>query len=244
MSWLDNITKTINLICVTIVALLPIILPAWNKIKKKKSEVDDKIKSEDTEKRIISYDRWEHDESTRVISRVKNECNAFKDKSGADLVSYFQIENGTTAISKLQNMFLTCLAEDDRYGNVPKAMMKQQRIPYSQVASWIDLVRDHVVGVADKTQIKSDTIRDMVVEKKVGSSLSEQVLDAQGYFFGIVLFEYAKENYNKSHIDGEKQSLHDFRTSIESIFRNYHLQREEKLKEFNLTLTDISQRRK
>lgn len=116
--------------------LLYIVVPAiagiWYNLKTKVREKESEVRETGKRKALRLYDIWEHEESKVVISKIKDLCNFYKDKGHADLVQYLQLENGTAATSKIQNMFLTCLAEDDRYGSIPKIIKKLQRMPYSE----------------------------------------------------------------------------------------------------------------
>ena len=234
--FIKNALESVEIIVITVVPVIyATIYQVIKKIQKKKNEMDKIEKS----KRIEEYNNWEHEESMFVTSRVRSMCNYYKDQGAVDLVSFYQIENGTVARSKLCNMFLTCLAEDERYGPLPKYLHKLQRIPYSQVASWVELVRCNQVVIPNINNIKNEFIKDTCIDKLVNSSLSEQIKDSNGWFLGICLFEYVGVNYNGKEEMAERAILSNFAASVNSIFINYHEARLNKLTELGLTPADI-----
>lgn len=229
--------------------ILVIVVPAiyatgyaiWKRIQIKKIEIDKKS----IECRVAMFNRWEHEESCNINSKIRSRCNYFKDQGDADLVSYFQLENGTIATSRLHNMFITCLVEDDRFGRLPKAITKMQRIPYSQVAVWIDTVRQHVYGLPNGIEdVESVSFGEILKEKGVRSALYEEVRDGHGYFIGVCSFEYAEAKYNNEDVQSQKEDLHDFKTSVQSIFIEFHMLQEEKLKELKITIEDVNKYRR
>ena len=250
----EDITKLFESAVTFLAAISPLLIAAYfgfrEKFNKKKKEVDEKKKKEDYEEFIKNKERckdafkaWEHEESQRIISKIKNLCNYYKDTSDVDLVSYGQLENGTVATSKLCNMFVTCLAEDDRFGNVSKGIMSRQRTPYSSVASWVDVVRNEVYDIEDLksfSEKEENKYATMSGYTGAGSMMTESVKDGTGYFIGFVMFEYAEINFNNLDSKKQKITLHEFKASVQSIFITYHIMRDEKMKEYNLSLADIN----
>lgn len=231
-----ELLKSLELIVLTVVPVVyAIIYKLLKKVNDKQKEIDRIEKT----KRLEIYSNWEHEESMSVTSCIKAMCNYYKDQGAVDLVSFYQLENGTVARSKLCNMFLSCLAEDDRYGLLPKYMHKVQRVPYSQVSSWVEKVRVNFIEVEDCSVVKDEFIKEVCLDKLTKSSLSMQVRDSEGWFVGICVFEYVEVCYNGNDVVGERELLGRFTASINSIFINYHISRLAKLQELKLTLSDI-----
>lgn len=228
--------KTVEIVVITTIpAIYAIGYTLYKRIKQKKEEIDRLDKT----RRLAIFNNWEHEESMLVTSRVKSICNYYKDQGDVDLVSFYQIENGTVARSKLCNMFLTCLVEDDRFGNLTKYIHKLQRIPYSQISSWVEKVRECRLEISTVEEIQNNMIKTVMVDKGTKSSLSEQVRDSNGWFLGICLFEYSKENYNGGDIESQRELMSRFSASITSTFINYHVLRLDKLRELKLSLSDV-----
>lgn len=205
------------------------------KVKERKKS----IKVMNQEKAKDHYNLWEHEESKQVISKIKDFCNVYKDKSHADLVNYLQLENGTAATSKIQNMFLTCLAEDDRYGTIPKLISKLQRLPYSEVTCWLNKFENHVnkdnfiIQTPDLS--KADYNRTCVegINNTIASVLVGPVYDPNNILLGIVVFYYSGKDYNNQ-MEDELNNLRLFKSAVETALLEYHLKRRDKKKALGL----------
>lgn len=208
-------------------------------------EVRDRIKKEkgiritkNREKALEIYDKWEHEESKRVISDIKNFCNHYKDRGHADLVQYLQLENGTMATSKIQNMFMTCLAEDDRYGAIPKMIKILQRMPYSETTCWLnkleEVTSDNRCILQTPDISKADYNRTRIEGiKGIGSVMIAPVFDPGNILLGICVFYYHQTNYNNQE-KVEVKYIQDFRNAVESVIVMYHTARADKKNELGL----------
>lgn len=210
-------------------------------IKDKHSELvqadKKKIETQNREK----FNEWEHNASLEVIVRIKHLCNLYKDRSGADRVSYVQLENGTLAISRLCNMFISCLAEDSRFGNLPKDIRKLQRISYSHLSEWIEAMRtvdtsNRILALRKDSEILGSI--NAIYTKPIGSQISIIVNDYNSVFVGCCLFEYANDNYNSIDIASESILLNDFRVAVETTLYNYFVLREKKKEELDILPPD------
>lgn len=205
---------------------------------KKKQELD----LENIARNKRNYDMWEHEESQRVIRKIKALCNYYKDKGHMDSVSYVQLENGTTATSKLCNMFVSCLAEDNRFGNIPKYISRFQRIPYSKVSYWADIIEtigynseDQIIVTPDSSTLGADaSICELLHDNAVNSSLLAPIYDPDGVLLGAALFLYSKKNFNGMKEKEQQTLMKEFKVSLEAAFLEYHMLRKEKLKEYHL----------
>ena len=202
---------------------------------KKKKEIDAQNEAKNKE----NYLTWKHEESSRVITKIKDLCNFFKDRGKMDSVSYIQLENGTVAASKLCNMFVTCLAEDDRYSVIPKKIRKLQRVPYSQLSEWVEEVTTHECIIPD-VQAEELHVEEPFFED-VGSHLSETVHDKDGYLIGMVVFNYFSRYFNEADEEKQIDFLRQFQASIESVFISYHVARMDMKKQLHLDENEISE---
>lgn len=236
---LEDFMELLDRIAPLIYVIIPAVAAVWwklkDKIKKKKQEVQIK----DQNKAREMYNIWEHEESKNVITKIKNFCNLYKDKGTADLVQYLQLENGTVATSKIQNMFMTCLAEDDRFGMVPKFIKDMQRMPYSEVATWVDKLMNNVsdgeaiLCTPDLSKVEYNRMSLERAQGKVGSVMVAPVFDPNEILLGICVFYYYKKDYDGQEVS-EREQLAKFRNSVENVLFVYHEQRKAKKIEYGV----------
>lgn len=214
-------------------------------IAKKKRE---EINAENEAKNKENYQIWKHEASTKVITRIKDLCNFYKDKGHMDSVSYVQLENGTVAASKLCNMFVTCLAEDDRFSNLPKYMDKFQRIPYSKVSFWADSIaalqldptKQNIIMTPNSDALDENaSIRNIINFNDIKSSIVAPVYDPNGTLIGAGIFLYGKVDFNGMVPNEQRVLMNQFKASLESVFLEYYIARIDKQKEFKITGGDL-----
>lgn len=235
MDVLKEILEDVKWILSALIPTLAIIFielkSKWNKAK------TDKIRS-DKNKALEIYDKWEHEESKEAINKIKNLCNYYKDKGQSDLVQYLQLENGTMATSKIQNMFMTCLAEDDRAGNIPKMIKLLQRMPYSETTCWLNKLTEvtsegeFVLKTPDLSKAEYNRTRIEGVNG-IGSVMVAPVFDPGNVLLGICVFFYHQKEYN-GHEKDETVLMQRFRTATESVILMYHTARKDKKHELGL----------
>lgn len=224
---MEFIDKVAPLLYILVPAIAGVIYKLRTKVKNKEKEVT----AHNIAKNKELYSVWEHEESKTVISKIKGFCNLYKDKGNVDLVQYLQLENGTVATSKIQNMFLTCLAEDDRFGAVPKLISKLQRMPYSECATWIEHMEAAIssgkecFGTLDLSTAEYNRMKLEEAEGKVGSVLIAPVIDENEILLGMCVFYYHKPNYNGSDPANEWAQLMKFKGSVENTLFVYHQNR-------------------
>lgn len=231
---LDKILDIIDKLGGLFYVLVPAIYIAYHKVSTKIKGTIEAEKQKDISRNKNLYDIWEHEESKQVIYRIKNLCNLYKDRGHADLVQYLQLENGTMATSKIQNMFVTCLAEDDRFGSIPKMIRKLQRLPYSETVCWLSKLSDNQVVLKTPDLSKTDFSRTYVEDlKTVKSVMASPVYDPNEILLGVCLFYYHDKNFNNQE-ESEADFLHKFSSSVESILLEYHQHRNDKKKQLKL----------
>lgn len=201
------------------------------------------INEENEAKNKDKYQVWKHEESTRIITRIKDLCNFYKDKGKMDSVSFVQLENGTVAKSRLCNMFVSCLAEDDRFSNLPKYMDQFQRIPYSKVSFWADAisalafdsVKKNMIMTSNSDELDQNaSIRNLIAFNGIKSSIVAPVYDPSGMLIGAGIFLYSKTDYNGMDAEEQRMLMAQFRTSLESIFLEFYLSRQDKMREYRI----------
>lgn len=235
---MEEFIEGLNQFLDKVAPLLYIVIPAaagiWYKLKTKVKNKEKEVSLANQAKAKELYDIWEHEESKNVITKVKNFCNLYKDKGSVDLVQYLQLENGTMATSKIQNMFLTCLAEDDRYGRVPKLIKGMQRMPYSECSIWLETLKNALTEGHETLQcpdVKEAEYNRTFLETangKVGSVIVAPVFDPNEVLLGICVFYYHDINYNAGSLEHETEQITKFRGSIENTIFVYHQSRENK----------------
>lgn len=215
-------------------AVIPIAFGIYINLRDKIKEKERTVRAANIEKNKELYKAWEHEESQRIIRKIKDLCDFYKDKGYMDRVQYLQLENGTVATSKLCNMFVSCLAEDGRYGRLPHFISKLQRIPYSRVACWIDKIRDldsQSFATAICTENSDETecnIRAVLDTDVIKSSIVVPIYDPNEILLGVCVFYYANAKYNNQDVNNEISLINRFRSSIQSIFLEYYLARRDK----------------
>ena len=228
----NDISELIKQIGQLLYIIVPLIVSIYitlrDKIKAKEKEIKDTNKA----KAKQEYKVWEHEESQAVIRKIKDLCNIYKDKSNAGLAQYLQLENGTMATSKICNMFISCLAEDDRYGKIPKLSGKIQRIPYSRVTGWINKIvaskgssKDYVL--TPDTSKADYSMAEIVDAPEIKSCIVAPVYDPNEILLGMCVFYYNENDFN-GHEEAETILVNKFRTGVESVLLEYHMNRKSK----------------
>lgn len=156
-----------------------------------------------------------------------------------DLVQFVQLENGTVASSKLCNMFVTCLAEDDRFGGIPKMIQKMQRVPYSRFSGWVSHIQECQLNNLDyylslDSQEQGSYLQNIVDTSMIGSSISAAVYDPNEILLGAVVFYYKQPGLNNQTEESTIALIKQFQNSVQSIFLQYHLDRKAKKLELGL----------
>lgn len=235
---MDKFLEILDKIEPLILVVIPTLFGIWIKTANKIKEKNDSYKRTVRKKSLEKYNMWEHEESRRVIAKIKELCRVYKDRSKADEVMYLQLENGTVATSKLCNMFITCLAEDDRYSVIPKKIRKLQRVPYSQLSEWVEHVTTHECIIPD---IQAEGLRvEEPFFEDVGSHMSETVYDKDGYLIGVVVFNYSSVYFNEADREKQIDFLRQFQASVESVFISYHVSRMDMKKQLHLDSEEMS----
>ena len=81
---MDKILELLDKIEPLILVVLPTLFGIWLKTSTKIKEKNDSIRRSERKKALEKYDMWEHEESRRVIIKIKELCRVYKDRSEAD----------------------------------------------------------------------------------------------------------------------------------------------------------------
>lgn len=234
----DKILDIIHAIEPILLVVIPTCFGIYLRVKKKVEEKERSIHRENELKNREKLLDWEHVESIKVIDKIKHLCNYYKDVGHMDLVNYVQFENGTTATSKLCNMFLSCLAEDSRFSKIPKMISKFQRVPYGKMSSWVSQVVDNkeqALFISNKDSLDFHDDDDIVFgEENIKSFISCPVKDPNGMLIGICSFYYSEENWSGRTKEQCEDVMIKFVSSLEAIFLEYNYARLNMKKSLNL----------
>lgn len=236
---LDKILEIIDKIGPLFYIIIPAIFTVYYNIRSKVYDKEQELIKKNKEKAREKYSVWEHEESRNIIKRIQDLCDFYKDKGHMDLVHFLQLENGTVATSKLCNMFISCLAEDSRFGTMPKLISKLQRIPYSRLSGWVTQIQDNQLNnldyyLSEDSHEKGSYLKDVIENDCIGSSISAPVYDPNGLLIGAVVFYYKNPKLNNQKEKDAISLIKQFQNSVESIFLNYNLDRKKKKEEFGL----------
>lgn len=227
-----------------LLVVIPTCFAIYLKLKKKLDIEKAKQKRIDVEKNTEKFKDWEHTQSINVIKDIQATCNYYRDIGHMDLVTYLQLENGTVATSKLCNMFITCLAEDDRNSSVMKMSQFVQRVPYSRMITLVNEARAELVvhpnfqnDVEEENGVNYSELIDSIPSfKGIGSYIISPVKDCQGYLIGFCLFLYSNI-LNMGEEVLETNSVHllqKFVANVEFIFMKYHEGRKELMENLHI----------
>lgn len=237
----DSIKEIIQLISQLIIVLIPIIAATYFTVRKKFNLKIKELQLRDLTKRKQELLSFSHEKSLISMKNLKEICNLYFDKSKANRVLYYQLENGTTADSLLQNMFITCMAESDRYSELPEWSSKVQRSPAQIVITLLEYLNSHqdsldLIFEEDLQNILDARSHQIFFSPDVDAARFRIVRNPSGYIVGYVIFEY---KFSDSH------DLQDFKDSpgtlateckaaIEAELVRYRLMIHDKKLELNL----------
>ena len=223
--------RVVEPIAIYIIAIVVFLCFKLNKIYENSKT---KIKEAIVRKNKEVFNNWLHNESRYTILKIKELCNVYFDKSHADNVLYIQFENGTTATNKLSNMYITCIAEDNRYGEITKKCANVQRIPYNDVASWIEDNNSQMFVCISNIDETCKVLKRQLLFSDVNSTLSISIHDLENNFIGIAIFNYKDANLNGGNEEEEVRIITKFKNSIETVFFSYHILIQDKKKELEI----------
>lgn len=228
----EKIADFIRLIEPIILIIIPLLFGIWIKLKTKMMEEKTKIETKINNKTKEEFDAYRHEESIKVINKLKEVCNYHCD-IGKVHTSFVQLENGTIATSKICNMFFSCVAEDNRYSKIRKLIDCLQRVPFTRLSNWFNSVCDseyQTVFLMSKEQI-GDLYYDMIGIRCMVSGL---VRDSKGYIIGVCNFMFDEDKDVEELKDKYEAQMLKFVSSIETVFLDYNINLDEKKKELNM----------
>lgn len=197
---IENIKDIFQTLSQLVVVIAPIAALIYYKFIKAYKKKISQLKLKDIEKSQQELTSFMHEKSMWSMKNLKEICNLYVDKSHADRVAYLQLENGTMADSQLRNMFLTCMAESDRYSDLPKWMNRIQRMPVQSIISYIEYVNQNGrvdTMSEDSKAIIEDEIKAVLYPDTISAWRMRVVRNVSGYIVGYVVFEYLFNNITK-----------------------------------------------
>lgn len=230
MDW-DKVLEFIKALEPLLLVIIPFAFGVYLKIKLKIDEKKHKIIKQNDDKNNKKLINWQHEESIRVVNKLKECCNYHCDLDSVH-TSFVQLENGTLATSKVYNMFFSCVAEDDRYSSDIKKLTKiMQRIPYIQLSDWYNEVNG-----SDEDSVYIEDIAttcEFFDGLGIKNIMSNLVHDTDGLVIGICNFSFS-DDLPENKIEDYKRAMTSFVSSIETVFLSYKMNVEEMKKKLNL----------
>lgn len=232
-----------------------LIYTAIRKAVKKIKDSEVELKKQDNAATILrnkkKFEEYAHDQSMTFMTNMKDICNRYRDQASPDRVHFLQLENGTVAITGVYNMYITSIAEDDRYSRLPRVYRYVNRIPYNRLSSLMELMRNmqaydsEIVELNGENDESHDILRifNELYSSKVGSCLALPIYDHEQVFVGSVLFDYIDTNYNGKEPEQQKKYLRELQISIHTILNTYNANLVKKRIELGLVIDDLTRRR-
>ena len=239
---LQQIQEILQILGDVTLVLIPIAAALGYKIWKKWRDKWREMKESDREKAQQKLLHFSHEKSMLSMRNLEEICNIYVDKSHADCIMYLQLENGTTADSKLQNMFITCMAESNRYSELPKRMNKIQRLPLQSIISYIEKVNQHGIVEMLSENIDVDTdlkAKNVLFSQNISAWRMKVIHNRDGYVTGYVVFEYLFDSPHSGNLEFEEDEnpnslIDQCQAAIESELLRYNNQIESKRKDLGL----------
>lgn len=240
---LQQIQKVLQTLGDIILVLLPFVATICYRIWKKWKSEWSNLKKEDNEKAHQELIHFSHEKSMLSMSNLVEICNLYVDRSHADRILYLQLENGTMADSKLQNMFITCIAESDRYSILPKRMNKIQRLPLQSIVSYTEKINQSGMLEMLASDVVSNTdlqAKNLLFPQSISAWRIKVIHNRSGYIIGYVVFEYlfddSCKNGNAEFEQDESHSslIDQCQAAIEAELIRYNNQIEFKRRELGL----------
>ena len=225
---IDKLDQFLTQVEPALLVIIPTLYGIYLKIRSRVNELNDA----NTEKNQLQYDAWRHEQSRMTIFKIKEQCNVYKDRSGAEHVFFLQLENGTVATAKIFNMYLTCLAEDNRYSDSPKIQLNLQRIPYSQLAEWCAESQKKIY-VTDMQEHQTNWPQ-AIVPNDIKTIISTGVRDKDGFVIGFAVFMSRDSSAGNITQTKPIELMKEFKTAIETIFLSFNVECKDKQAELGL----------
>lgn len=231
MDW-DKVLEVLKALEPLLLVIIPFAFGIYLKLKLKVQDEKAKIIRQNDDKNTKKLIDWQHEESIRVVNKLKECCNYHCDLHSVH-TSFVQLENGTLATSKIYNMFFSCIAEDNRYSSEIKKLTKVlQRVPYTQLSDWyneIELSDEESVYIEDI--VGTCELFDGLGAENIISSF---VHDTDGLVIGVCNFGFSRD-LTEEEIKEYKTAMVGFVSSVETIFLSYKMNVEEMKKKLNLS---------
>lgn len=230
MSFWDSLVNLIKSIEPLFLVVIPCIFGFYLKLKNKLTTKKREIEKEENSKNNKQLADWRHEESIRIINRLKESCNYHCDLDYVH-TSFLQLENGTLATSQICNMFFSCVAEDNRYSEMRKLTEYIQRVPFTRMSKWFNIINDSKEKVIYITNLKD--IDDIFLTAGVKCMVSGLVHDTDGLVIGVCNFMFSEEHTEEELYEYEQKMI-SFISSIETIFLGFNVNLKYTKKKLNL----------
>ena len=239
---LQQVREILQVLSDVVLVLIPVIGAISYKIWKKWQDRWRDLKKQDREKAQQELLHFSHAKSILSMKNLEEICNIYVDRSHADRIIYLQLENGTIADSKLQNMFITCMAESDIYSELPGRMNKIQRLPLQSIVSYIERVNYYgmVETLSEDISVDIDIkVKELLFPQNISAWRMKVIHNRSGYIIGYVVFEYLFDSCVNGKLEFEDDEnpsslIDQCQAAIEAELLRYNNQIEFKRNELGL----------
>jgi len=240
----EKMIELLNRLEPALLAVIPAVFAVCMKIKNKIAKETKSAKSASGENAKEQYRKWEREETRRTLAKIRELCNVYKNRSGADSVLYMRVREGTC---------VTCAAENTLMGRLPRRQGELQCVPMTAaVSAWVKAVCRARLVIPDVAIAQNFGFGEILLcpaLKGAASHISAPVRNQNGRALGIVVFNYASPHFNGSDnkfasaekkfvtdefIEQQTNAIEGFRTAVETVFLTYLVARADKLKEIGL----------
>lgn len=190
---IKDIQSVLKLIIEILAIIVPTVVAGYVLIDKRIKAKLKQLSDRDRDHNIEILKNFSYHESLASLVNIKSIVNMFCDRGSAEVVSYFQLEDGTVAESKLHNMYLSCVAESDRYSTLPKWLHKIQRVPASQVLTSLDILNQHSEsGLDEVIEYSTLPVHELAIlcPRECKAYRARAIHNPDGYVVGYVDFRY------------------------------------------------------
>jgi hypothetical protein len=230
---LIQLSVTIGSIFTALIGALATVLVAYinsNNKKMRRLQNEDRVQSINNSKRINEeFEEYRHARALKVIEDIIDQCNYVKDTTRCDTAAYFVLENSTIAIDKLENIYISCRATDNRYSLLNNHIAEFQKRIVSQSIVDLAKLKECIILLEPDAQSTTGSINEYPEIQSYGA-ISIRDYNNNNRFIGFAILLFTMKNFNDTSPSNMELSLYKFKNSIEAILRLHKDEKDAKLK--------------
>jgi len=228
---LIQLSVTIGSIFTALIGALATVLVAYinsNNKKMRRLQNEDRVQSINNSKRINEeFEEYRHARALKVIEDIIDQCNYVKDTTRCDTAAYFILENSTIAIDKLENIYISCRATDNRYSLLNNHIAGFQKRIISRSIVDLAKLKECIISLEPDAQGTTGSINEYPEIQSYGAI---SIHDYNNRFIGFAILLFTMKNFNDTSPSNMKSSLYKFKNSIEATLRLHKDEKDAKLK--------------